>query len=105
MANSGGGAAPYRVYLSGVIAARVRQVQAQGTREGRGDAVLSAFREITSRLAWDPMNSGEPLYRLPGLRMQVRQIAIRPLYVDFAVCEDLPLVFLKGVTLLSRQGY
>jgi hypothetical protein len=46
---------------------------------------------------------GEPIYRLPALRMQVRTIVVRPLVVDFVVCEDQPLVFLKVVSLLSKQ--
>jgi hypothetical protein len=32
--------------------------------------------------------------------MQVRHGVIRPLFVDFAVCEDKPFVFIKGITLL-----
>jgi len=40
------------------------------------------------------MIAGEPLFRLPALRMRVRQVAIRPLYINYAVCEDHPLVFL-----------
>jgi hypothetical protein len=36
--------------------------------------------------------------------MQVRTIVIRPLVVDFAVCEDHPLVFIKGVKLLAARG-
>jgi hypothetical protein len=31
-------------------------------------------------------------------------VAVRPLYVDFAVSEDQPLVFIKAVKLLSVQG-
>jgi len=85
---------PFEVHLSGVIAARLREVQTQATLEGRGDAVLSAFRQIIDRLKRDPMIAGEPLFRLPALRMRVRQVAIRPLYINYAVCEDHPLVFL-----------
>jgi hypothetical protein len=36
--------------------------------------------------------------------MQVRTVIIRPVVVDFGVCEDRPLVFIKGVKLLSAQG-
>jgi len=41
------------------------------------------------------------LYRLPILRMQVRACVVRPLAVDFAVCEDRPVVIINGVTLLT----
>jgi hypothetical protein len=46
---------------------------------------------------------GEPLYRLTGLRMQVHTCLVRPLEIDYAVCEDRPLVFIKGVTLLGTK--
>ena len=60
-----------------------------------------AFGEIIRRLSLDPFHTGEPLYRLPGLRMQIRTCIVRPLAIDFAVCEDRPLVFIKSVHLLS----
>jgi hypothetical protein len=44
----------------------------------------------------------EPLYYLPALRMHVRHGGIGPLFIDFAVCEDHPLVFIKGATLLAK---
>jgi hypothetical protein len=51
----------------------------------------------------DPLDVGEPAYRLPTLRMQVRTVIVRPLVVDFGVCEDQPDVFIKGVKLLSDE--
>jgi hypothetical protein len=32
--------------------------------------------------------------------MEIRTAVVGPLAVDFAVCEDQPLVFIKGVKLL-----
>ncbi len=65
---------------------------------------MAAFRHIYLRLQQDPNAFGEPLYRLPALRMQVRTVAVRPLVVDFAICEDRLIVFIKGVMLLAEQG-
>lgn len=62
---------------------------------------MSAFRRIVQRLRVDPKEAGEPLYRLAVIRMQCRCIADRPLVVDYAVCEDRPLVFLQHVTMLG----
>ena len=61
----------------------------------------AALRHVYQRLQDDPYSLGEPLYRLPGLRMQVRTCIVPPLLVHFAVCEDQPHVFLKGVKLLT----
>jgi hypothetical protein len=69
--------------------------------EGRGHEFLIALKSITERLETDPTVLGEPAYRLAGLRLQVRTCVVRPLVVDFAVHEEQPVVFIKGVKLLS----
>ena len=64
--------------------------------------MLDAFRQAVERLHKDPKNFGEPLFRLPVLRMQVCTAVVRPIAIDFAVCTDRPLVFIKGVKLLGK---
>ena len=75
----------YQVHGSGIIAATLRRLQRQAKREGRGEAMLTALRRIYDRLEQDPYSIGEPLYRLPGLRMRVRTVVVRPLVIDYAV--------------------
>jgi hypothetical protein len=94
----------YEVHGSASIAAAIRRVHRKASRQGRGEMVLRALREILHRLELDPFDAGEPEYRLPSLQMQVRTVSIRPLVVNFAVCEDRPLVFLRVVKLLSEKG-
>ena len=72
-------------------------------RFAKGAAVVSAVREIRQRLQANPLDFGDPLYRLPALRMQVRHGTVHPLFINFAVCEDQPLVFIKGVELLPKR--
>jgi hypothetical protein len=95
---------PYQLSFSGAIVMRLRQLQRRASREGRGEEFLRALRSAVERLWNDPTTFGEPLYRLPVLRVQVRCAVIRPLGIDFAVCEDRPLVFIKAVRLLSRSA-
>jgi hypothetical protein len=92
----------WQVIISGMVAGLFRQLQAQASEEGRGEEAFAAFRNVVDRLGRDPATFGEPLYRLPALRMQVRSGAVRPLVVDFAVCEDRPIVVVKGFRLFSR---
>jgi hypothetical protein len=94
----------YEVHGSASIAAAIRRVYRQASRQGRGEIALRALREIVRRLKLDPFDVGEPAYRLPSLQMQVRTVSIRPLVVHFAVCEDRPLVFIRRVKLLSDKG-
>ena len=93
----------YEIHGSGVIAEAVREIQRRAEREGRGLRVLTALRILKDRLQQDPNEVGEPLYRLAALRLQVRTVVIGPLLVHFAVHEARPLVFLKGVKLLSES--
>jgi hypothetical protein len=103
MPDPANGGRRYRVHGSGLFAQTLKRIYRQAAQQGRADEVLSAFRRIAQQLQRNPRRLGEPLYRLPGLRMQVRSVAFRPLVVDFGVCEDRPIVFLRAVKLLSRR--
>lgn len=92
----------WKVSCSPVNAEILRQLQRQASQSGRGEAFAPAFRQIITRLQHDPTEAGEPLYRLPALRMEVRMVVVPPLALNFAVCEDQPLVFIKGATLLGE---
>lgn len=93
---------PWQVHSSGVINNELRRLQRRAAREGRGEQMLTALRQIVQRLQRDPSEVGEPCYRLPALRMEVRTVVVPPLALDFAVCDDRPLVFIKVATLLSE---
>jgi hypothetical protein len=103
MSSAPNGERRFRLGFSGVIAEAIRQLQRQASREGWGAHFLQALRKIVERLRSSPSDLGEPLYRLPALRMEVRCVVLRPIYIDFAVCEDRPLVLIKAVKLLSKQ--
>jgi hypothetical protein len=104
MTQSAGNGGHYQVLCSGRILQTLRRLHAQALTEGRGGAMRSALRRLVLRLHHDPTVVGEPLYQLPALRMQVRSTALLPLVIDFAVCEDRPLVFIKGARLMSPQA-
>lgn len=91
----------FEVHCSTAVAERLKELQRVASNTGRGKAVAAAFRHIIQRLELGPEDFGEPAYRLPFLRMQIRSGIVAPLVVDFAVCEDRPIVFIKGVQLLS----
>ena|SRR5947207_3200954 len=104
MAQSSNGSKHHEVHLSGKLAQEIHAIQQQASIEGRGEAVLTAFRQIVEKLEKDPTDFGEPLYRLPALRMQIRHGVILPLFIDYGVCEDRPLVFLRRMTLLPPRA-
>jgi len=71
--------------------------------KGRGREVAEALHVLQRRLQMNPGNLGEAIYRLAALRLQVRTVVIGPLVVNFGVHEVRPLVFIKGVRLLSKS--
>lgn len=95
---------PWQVHSSGAINNELRRLQRRAAGEGRGEQMLTALRHIAQLLHRAPNTIGEPVFRLPELRMQVRTVVVRPLAVDFAVCEDRPLVFIKRVSLLAKHS-
>ena len=66
-----------------------------------GEAINASLRTILDRLQKEPDRLGEPLYRLPALKLLVYQVIVSRLVVDYAVHEERPLVLLKGVKLLD----
>ena len=91
----------FHVHYSGAVGDELRELQRQANRRGQGKAFASAFRRIVRALQRDANVVGEPLYRLPNLRLRVRTVVIAPLSIDFAVSEDSPHVYIKTGRLLS----
>ncbi|HEV2947167.1 MAG TPA: hypothetical protein VGX70_07310 [Gemmataceae bacterium] len=104
MPRPGSNGGTFQVHCSGLLAERFKQIQKQAKEEGRGEEVLSATRRVLHQLSYDPVEFGEPLYRLPALQLSVRHAAIGPVVIHFAVHERMPLVFIKGVTLLPQKA-
>jgi hypothetical protein len=91
----------WRVHASQIVAQTLYQLQNEAAAQGRGDQAFAAFRSIFEHLKTDHTEFGEPLYQLPGMKMQLRTAAVRPLVVDFAGSADRFLVFIKGAKLMS----
>src|SRR5262249_33754575 len=91
MADPENGRRRFQVHCSGAIAEALRKLQRHTPRATRKKAIASAFRRIVERLQLDPLEFGEPYYRLPGLRLQIRTCVVSPLVVHFAVSKDQPL--------------
>jgi len=95
---------PYRVLASPKVVDQFRRYYRTARKQGREDSFIEACRKISARLTRNPFDFGEPLYRLPALRMQIRHGVVDPLLIYFGVLEDRPLVFIKGVVLLPQRG-
>ena len=62
-----------------------------------GEAVVEAYRRLLIRLAQNPREFGEPMYHLSGMRMDVRNASVRPLYIEYDVHDEQPIVVIRRV--------
>lgn len=91
----------YVVRLSGKAREQVKQRLDEAVGTAGKKRLLVALRTIVERLQRQPHAFGEPLYRLPALRLQVYQAAVAPVSVVYGVHEDQPYVFIRSVLTLS----
>ena len=90
----------YEIRHSAAVSQNVRDLHQQAARRGKVKAFRSAYNLLLQRLEIEPDMVGEPRYRLKPTRMKMCCVVLRPLVMDFAISEDSPMVFIKGVRLL-----
>jgi len=81
----------------GILKAQHRKAALAGT----GNKFISSLRQVHDRLRTDPKDFGEPLYRLPALRLTVFQAVVAPLVVIYGVHEEKSLVLVQTFKILS----
>jgi len=98
---NGHASGPYRVVVSEQFRQEILAALTDALQAGTAQRFRAAFRQIGNRLRSDPLTFGEPKYRLPMLNLQVRQGAVHPVFVYYAVHEEQPVVFVRGFKILS----
>jgi hypothetical protein len=78
----------------------VFQLHARAQAQGTGEAFIATLRVIQGRLERAPAELGEPLFRLPAMRLLVYSGIVSSVVVTYAVHETLPLVVIWGVKVL-----
>jgi hypothetical protein len=90
----------FYVDVSGELRERIKACYREAVKQNRQQHFLAALTEINRRLTEDPKEFGDPLYRLPLLKLQIRSAAIRPVFVEYGVSEENPLVVLRRIKLM-----
>ena len=72
----------YQVLMSQQTKSALKQHHLDAAHAGRGKKFVASFRQIVERLRTDPLVFGEPQYRLPSLKLLVRQAVVSPIVVD-----------------------
>jgi hypothetical protein len=77
----------YVVKASAKNIAVLKQLHFIEAQKGKGQRFVASLRRLDERLKNDPLDFGEPLYRLPALKLLVCQGVLAPIVVTFAVHE------------------
>ncbi len=86
----------YTVVTSQRTKAVLEKFYAHTVLVGKRQTFMAALQKIGERLAEDPLNFGDPLYRLPSLHLRVFHAVVQPLIVYYAVHEEKRLVFIRS---------
>lgn len=90
----------YEVRHSATVSQCIRYLHQCAAETGSVKAFRSAYSQILQRLEMDPDTVGEPRYRMRPMRMRMCCVVVLPVVMDFAISEDSPMVFIKGVRLI-----
>jgi hypothetical protein len=101
MPRDSGNGSGHAVEWPKLVMTHIRFLSSIAFRQGRARELLTALKRAYTELQLHPHELGEPLYRLPGMRLEVRCVVFRPLLIEYAVFDELPLVVVKGVQLLG----
>ena len=91
----------YYVDASAELRKQIRELHQIALSQGRGRLFAKDLRKIYNRMHLDPFEIGEPLYKLPMLRLQIRTASILPVVGTYSVSNDNPIVMIKSVQLLK----
>jgi hypothetical protein len=93
--------APWRLDQSQDVTRHFRRLYQAAERLGHGPAFLAAATTIIRCLENDPVEFGEPRYRLKASGLWVRAGCIRPLQVSFVPHEAARVVIVSHFVLMS----
>src|ERR1700722_15302178 len=93
--------APFQVSVSGEVAQEIKGCAKVAASMGMRALFISSLEAIYQRLRHDPLDFGERRFGAKTLKLSCHIGAIRPVAVQFAVHEELRLVFLVKVILMG----
>jgi hypothetical protein len=104
MSGTNGSPGKYRVEMTGPALLDAKTAARSAEERGAGDKFRDAVARIWSRLERDPIEFGEPMYELRAMKMEVRKAAVAPVYVEYGVHKDEPLVVIRRVRWLGNPS-
>jgi len=91
----------FQVTLAGQAQQTIKESHQYAAELGQGKQFLDSLRFVYARLRTDPHSFGEPLFRLPTLKLLVACAIVPPVIVHFGVHQEEPLVIIRHVRFLG----
>src|SRR6476646_10746550 len=101
MTPANGHAPGFTIELTGLARAQLRMIGRHAKYTGAADVIAEAFRQLLRRLSHDPRGLGEPMCHLKPVRMHVYNATVRPLYVEYGVHDEEPVVVIRYAARMS----
>ena len=87
----------YNVAFTGLASEQLKTAVRRAESYERLAEFASAIRSLLEQLVVNPTEIGEPMYRLQGMKMNVRRVALAPVYLEYGVHLTEPLVIVRRV--------
>jgi hypothetical protein len=90
----------FKVVLAHYLKQRADQLHDVAWEHGLGTRFIDALKIVDAELRRDPRRFGDPIFRLPALKLTIYIRALFPLVVDYGVHDNFPLVIVRGFRLM-----
>ncbi len=101
--SNGSGPTRYRVVLIGRAKEEFLALVRRAKPTGESHLIVEALRAAEKVLESKPLEGGEPLYRLQKMKMLICRIVSSPLYIEYGVHADRPVVIIRRITTLANK--
>ncbi len=87
----------YKVAFTGLASEQLKAAVRRAESYERLAEFASAIRSLLGQLVVNPTEIGEPMYRLHAMKMNLRRVALAPVYLEYGVHITEPLVIVRRV--------
>jgi len=87
----------YKVAFTGLASEQLKAVVRRAESYDKPALFADAIRLLLEQLVSKPNEVGEPMYRLQSMKMDVRRVALAPVYLEYGVHRTEPLVIVRRV--------
>ena len=92
----------FKVEFTGLAREQYRNALRRAKNASRSEELGTAMRTLVVQLTDTPTEIGEPMYRLHSMKMDVRRVALAPVYLEYGVHLSEPLVVIRRVVGMAK---